>query len=94
MQVVSVPLIYPQTHLESVFILDRNISFFSELQSPRNFGYKVLDRLSPTTKCPEILTSTTFLLVTNVSNVLVFLVWLSRLFQRFMTDFILERRLV
>ena len=41
-------LIYPQTHLESVIILDRNRSYLSELQLRRNLAYKTLGLLSPT----------------------------------------------
>ena len=50
--------------------------------------YKILDILSPTKKWPGIFGSKTFLLrlIINISYVLVFLVSLSRLFQRFMTD--------
>jgi hypothetical protein len=40
----------PQTHLESVIILDRNRSYLSELQLRRNLAYKILCRLSPTKK--------------------------------------------
>ena len=36
-------LIYPQTHLESVIILDRNRSYLTELQLRRNLAYKTLD---------------------------------------------------
>jgi hypothetical protein len=81
-------LVNPQTHLESVIILDRNRSYLSELQLRRNLAYKILCRLSPTKKWPWILASTTLLLrlILNESDVLVFLVSLSRLFQRFMTD--------
>ena len=38
-------LVNPQTHLESVIILDRNRSYFSELQLRRNLAYKILCRL-------------------------------------------------
>jgi hypothetical protein len=81
-------LIYPQTHLESVIILDQNRSYLSELQLRRNLAYKTLGLLSPTKKWAGILASTTLRLrlILKVSNVLVFLVSLSRLFQRFMTD--------
>jgi hypothetical protein len=81
-------LIYPQTHLESFIILHRNRSYFSELQLLRNLEYKILDMLSPTKKWPGFFGSTTFLLwlILNISYVLVFLVSLSRLFQRYMTD--------
>ena len=81
-------LVNPQTHLESVIILDRNRSYLSELQLRRNVAYTIVCRLSPTKKWPWILASTTLLLrlILNESNVLVFLVSLSRLFQRFMTD--------
>ena len=83
-------LIYPQTHLQFVIILDRNRSYLSELQLVlrRNLAYKTLGLLSPTKKWAGILASTTLRLrlILKVSNVLVFLVSLSRLFQRFMTD--------
>jgi hypothetical protein len=74
-------LVYPQTHLESVIILDRNRSYLSELQLRRNLAYKILCRLSPTKKWSCILASTTLLLrlILNESNVLVFLVSFSRL---------------
>ena len=80
------PLIYPQTHLESFIILHRNRSYFSVLQLLRNLEYKILDILSPTKKWPGSYGSTTFLLrlILSISYVLVFLVSLSRLFQRFM----------
>ena len=81
-------MIYSQTHFESFIILHRNISYFSELQVLRNLEYKILDILSPTKKWPGIFRSTTFLLrlILNISYVLIFLLSLSRLFQRFMTD--------
>jgi hypothetical protein len=81
-------LIYPQTHLESVIILDQNRSYLSELQLRRNLAYKTLGLLSATKKWAGILSSTTLRLrlILKVSNVLVFLVSLSRLFQWFMTD--------
>jgi hypothetical protein len=81
-------LIYPQTHLESVITLDQNRSYLSELQLRRNFAYKTLGLLSPTKKWAGILASTTLRLrlILKASNVLVFLVSLSRLFQRFMAD--------
>jgi hypothetical protein len=41
---------YPQTHLESVIILDRNRSYLSELQLRRNLVYNTLGLLSPTKK--------------------------------------------
>jgi len=55
-------LINPQTHLESVIILDRNRSYLSELQLRRNLAYKILGLLSATKKWPGILASTTLLL--------------------------------
>jgi hypothetical protein len=81
-------VVNPQTHLESVIILDRNWSYLSELQLRHNLAYKILCCLSPTKKWVGILASTTLLLrlILNESDVLVFLVSLSRLFQRFMTD--------
>jgi hypothetical protein len=39
-------LIYPQTHLESIIILDRNRSYLSELQLRRNLAYKTLGVLT------------------------------------------------
>ena len=68
-------LIYPQTHLESVIILDRNRSCLSEIQLRRNLAYKTLGLLSPTKKWAGILASTTLRLrlILKVSNVLVFL---------------------
>jgi hypothetical protein len=85
---VQVKVGSPQTHLETVIILDRNRSYLSKLQLRRNLAYKILCRLSPTKKWPWILASTTLLLrlILNELDVLVFLVSLSRLFQRFMTD--------
>jgi hypothetical protein len=81
-------LINPQSHLESVIILDRNRSYLSELQLRRNLSYRILGLLSPTKKYSGILASTTLRLmfILKASNVLVFLVSLSRLFQRFMTN--------
>jgi hypothetical protein len=56
-------LINPQTHLESVIILDRNISYLSQLQLLGNLAYKMLGLLSHATKkWPGILASTTLLL--------------------------------
>jgi hypothetical protein len=55
-------LLNPQTHLESVIILDRNRSYFSKVQLRRNFAYKILGLLSATKKWPWILASTTLLL--------------------------------
>ena len=43
-------LVNPQTHLESVVILDRNRSYLNELQLRRNLAYKILCRLSLTKK--------------------------------------------
>jgi hypothetical protein len=68
-------LVNPQTHLESVIILDWNRSYLSELQLRCNLAYKTLGRLSPTKKWPGILASTTLylMLILKKSNVLVFL---------------------
>jgi hypothetical protein len=72
----------------SQIILDRNRSYLSELQLRRNLAYTILCRLSPTKKWAGIVASTALLLrlILNESDVLVFLVSLSRLFKRFMTD--------
>ena len=47
---VQVKVGSPQTHLETVIILDRNRSYLSKLQLRRNLAYKILCRLSPTKK--------------------------------------------
>ena len=74
-------LINPQSHLESVIILDRNRSYLSELQLRRILAHRILGLLSATKKWPGILASTTLLLrlILKVLNVLVFLVSLSRI---------------
>ena len=61
------------TQHESVIILDRNISYLSELHIRRNLASKVLYHLSQTTKWPWILASATLLLrlMLNESNVCV-----------------------
>ena len=43
-------LVNPQTHLESVIILDRNRSYLSELQLRGNLAYTILGSLYPTKK--------------------------------------------
>ena len=73
-------LVNPQTHLESVIILDRNRSYLSELQLRRNVAYTIVCRLSPTKKWAGILASTTLLLMLILNEYIYFFInWTLRM---------------
>jgi hypothetical protein len=74
-------LVNPQTHLESVVILDRNRSYLSELQLRRYLAYKILCRLSPTKKWPWILASTTLLLRVITTRSSTYCYWVNCVFE-------------